>query len=81
MEGSRARRTARGGAAVVLILAGAGAALARHRPASVPASPPPVLREDALARARREVSLSDAEASVRLLRGLEAHLAERRDGP
>lgn len=71
----------RRGASAVLILFGAGAAVALHRPPDPAAGLEPAPRLDEVARARREQQLTAGEASVRLLRGLEDHLAERRAGP
>jgi len=63
------------------VLLGAGVALAVHRPGTAAGRPAPAARQEALERARLEHRLGEAEDSVRLLRGLEAHLAERRIDP
>lgn len=60
---------------------GAGAALAVHRAPRPGEGRAPAARAEALERALLELRLGEAEDSVRLLRGLEAHLAERCAGP
>jgi len=80
VEGQPPERAARGAAAVILVLVGAGAALALHSPPRPPGSPEPAQPGDARARALLEQLLIEAEPSVKLLRGLEVHEAERRTG-
>ena len=66
---------------MVLVLLGAGVALALHRSPTPLHRPGPPPRSEAFERARREQRLAEAADTVRLLRGLEAHLAERNAGP
>lgn len=65
----------------LLVVLGGGVALALHRTPAPGAGPEPVPASTAIERALREERLDQAAGSVRLLRGLEQHLGERRAGP
>lgn len=81
MDEEGARRAVRRGIPSLLLVLGGGVALALHRPSDLGAGPEPVPVSPAIERALREERLEESAGSVRLLRGLEQHLSQRRAGP